>query len=711
MSTFVIQQGLLGFVRLIATAAVAGWVGSPMSWSPDARWLSYTAAPDSAAAERRPGWLFDATSVEPATLDARVASDARGGGPPHAPAGAGTYRVWASQRDGGASVLIEESPWPLTAPRWSPRARSLAYGRFVPDSMEPQGPAPRGRLEVVIQDGLDRKRTLLAVPGMELDDEARARFPHVGPAWSPDGQFLAFPRPGHIPAVLIVRVDSRRVVQTLDHALLPSWSPDGAKLAFIHADEANAYSLHVLDRQGQTFSGPRAILPIGSIASPLGWGGDGRSILAVVERTRLRFPDLDLARIAPDSGESTRIFSLVPEVLRRMATIRGVAIDFDRNEELCFSSVELEGRDSELCWSVPRDQHTFKRFHPLDLSLRIVSLAIAPDGRAVAMRFGAPEGLSPPAVFELEPEHVAVGDRTTLIVPDEAARRAWIGLLVRTARSLLAVAMPPIVVDGKPVARPTVLPLPDELPAAPGVRGRFARLGRFGSSVCTTRRQPGTSASRVESGPDLDGELEDRLFFDYLKGDYAAASADLEALEARVTARDRRLALLSLRSQILWAQGETERAREVADYLRDAVGGRVHRFEETPLGRSLTPTAEVGAPWARYLAARAGQPLAPTEPAAEPIPEDRDDPLLVNPFGPFGPPGLELRRDRVPGDVLPFAPNLPADQREALRARFLELQRQFHNDAQLRPAQPPPLPRPLEVRPLEFRPLEVRPLR
>jgi hypothetical protein len=229
--------------------------------------------------------------------------------------------------------------------------------------------------------------------------------------------------------------------------------------------------------------------------------------------------------------------------------------------------------------------------------------------------------------------------------------------------------------------------------------------------VCTTRRQPGTSASRVESGPDLDGELEDRLFFDYLKGDYAAASADLEALEARVTARDRRLALLSLRSQILWAQGETERAREVADYLRDAVGGRVHRFEETPLGRSLTPTAEVGAPWARYLAARAGQPLAPTEPAAEPIPEDRDDPLLVNPFGPFGPPGLELRRDRVPGDVLPFAPNLPADQREALRARFLELQRQFHNDAQLRPAQPPPLPRPLEVRPLEFRPLEVRPLR
>ena len=562
----------------------------------------------------------------------------------------------------------------------------------------------------MIQDGLDRKRTLLAVPGFDLDDEARARFPHVGPAWSPDGQFLAFPRPGHIPAILIIRVDSHRVIQTLDHAMLPSWSPDGAKLAYIHRDEANAYSLHVVDRQGQTFSGPRAILPIGSVASPVGWGGDGRSILAVIERTRLRFPDLDLARIAPDSGESTPIFSLAPEVLRRMATVRGVAIDFDRNEELCFFSVDLEGRDSEICWSVPRDQHPYKRFHPLDQSLRIDSLAIAPDGRALAMRFGTADGLSPPAIFELEPEQIPPSDRTTLIVPDESARRAWSGLLVRTARSLLAIAMPPVVVDGKPVGRPTVLPLPDELPAAPLVRGRFARLGRFGSSVCTPRPQPGTAAPRVESEPELDLELEDRLFFDYLKGDYAAAWADLEALEARLTTRDRRLALLSLRSQILWAQGETDRAREIAHYLVEAVGGQVHRVEETPLGRSLAPASESGATWARYLAARAGQPLAPLGPTAEPTPEDRDDPLLGNPFAPFGPPGMDLQRGRLPGDALPFAPNLPGDQREALRARFLELQRQLQNDARLRPVQPPPLPRPLEVRPLNVRPLEVRPL-
>lgn len=53
MISFAIPQGLLGFVRLVTTTvAAAGWVGSPMSWSPDARWLSYTVAPQPGSAER-----------------------------------------------------------------------------------------------------------------------------------------------------------------------------------------------------------------------------------------------------------------------------------------------------------------------------------------------------------------------------------------------------------------------------------------------------------------------------------------------------------------------------------------------------------------------------------------------------------------------------------------------------------------------------------
>lgn len=702
MTPFLLQRSLLGFVRLLTTAVAAGWVGSPMSWSPDGRWLSYTTAPESAPAERRPGWIFDAGPAESAKPDGRVHGDEPGDGPSPTSASPGAYRIWASRRDGGASAMVEGSDWPLSAPGWSPRGHSLAFARFVPDSIGPRGPSARGRLEVVIQDGLDRKRILLAVPEFEFDDEARARLPHVGPAWSPDGQFLALPRPGRVPSVLVIRVESRRVVQTFERALLPSWSPDGSKLAFLHHDDEVAYSLHVADRRGQAFGGPRAILPIGRVAAPVGWGADGRSILAVSERARQRIQDLDLVRVAPESNDSARVFSLVPEALRRDTAVRGLAIDFDRNEELCFFSADLEGRDTDVCWSIPRDQQPLTRFHPLDQSLRVGSLAIAPDGHGVAMRFGTPGGLSPPAVCELETEHMPPTERTTLIVPDEAARRAWLGLLTRTARSLLAIAMSPVVVDGKPVRRPTVLPLPDEIPAAPPIRSRFARLGRYGSSLCTTRRRSEAEPGEATPGPEPEAEpeLEDRLFFDYLRGDYAAATADLEALEARTPGRERRLALLSLRAQILWAQGDSDGAREVAGYLAGAVGGPVYRLEETPLGRSLVPEPDPGRDWARYLVERAARPHNTATPNAELNPGDREDTFPLNPAVPFGPPGFDIQGGRQPGDALPFAPNPQDPQAEALfRAQLRLLQRQLQLDAQRRQAQPPLPPRPIEGRP------------
>src|SRR5690349_14991714 len=93
MSLFAIQQGLLVFVRLLTTAAVAGWIGSPMSWSPDARWLSYTVEPDLAQVGREPGWLFGASRGAPGNVEHI------GDGSLNATAGQMGYRIWASQRD------------------------------------------------------------------------------------------------------------------------------------------------------------------------------------------------------------------------------------------------------------------------------------------------------------------------------------------------------------------------------------------------------------------------------------------------------------------------------------------------------------------------------------------------------------------------------------------------------------------------------------
>src|SRR6185312_7521965 len=184
-------------------------------------------------------------------------------------------------------------------------------------------------------------------------------------------------------------------------------------------------------------------------------------------------------------------------------------------------------------------------------------------------------------------------------------------------------------------------------------RARLANLARFGSDLCAAHRTRGALADR----PETETEREDRFFFDYFRGDYAAATADLEGLEPQATTPEQRLVLLGLRAQILWAQGDTDRAREVADYLLVAVGRPVHRVEETPIGRTLVPESGSGRTWARYLAARVGQPPAPTAPTPGPPPIDRDDPMLINPFAPPAPPGIEFQRDRVPGAPVPFAPH------------------------------------------------------
>ena len=192
-------------------------------------------------------------------------------------------------------------------------------------------------------------------------------------------------------------------------------------------------------------------------------------------------------------------------------------------------------------------------------------------------------------------------------------------------------------------------PCPGEIPAAPHIRSRFARLGRFGASLSATRPGPEAGAVRAEPDPESELELEDRLFFDYLRGDYSAASADLETLEARSDTRARRLALLGLRVQIFWARGDAERARDVAGYLIDAVGGaglpprgdadRAFAGRRVRIGPRLGP---IPRPEGRPAPAHDG-------PHSEPNPGDREDTLLLNPFAPFGPPGIDLHRGPAAG--------------------------------------------------------------
>ena len=633
MNLPLLPLGLLGFLRLATATFVAGWVSSPMSWSPDGEWLSYTVATADDSDQFKPGWIFT------------TADDVSESGLPRALASRPSiYRIWATHRRCQPSVLIEESHWPLTAPVWSPRGKSIAFGRFVPQSIEATQSVQRGRYEVVIQDGLDRKQVVWSSPDFELGPTSGTGLSHVTCAWSPDGLYLAIPRPGRQPAIEVVRTDTKKRVHVLANAGLPAWSLDGSKCAYIRQDRSSS-RLEYVERLGQGFGEPRLIAATGAMPSTPHWSTDSRSIYAVVERPTTRSFDLAIVRYFLEPNETLQLMTLAPDSMRRGGTIRGLAIDFDRERERCFFAVDLEGRDHAMVWSIPRERLTHKRFPPVDMSQRIEGLAVSPDGQLVAVRFGTSGGLTPTALYDSET------DQTTLLVPDDDARTEWLRDLAGTAARLLRAALPPAVVDGQAARRPTLLPLAGELSPLEAAVTRLSRLARFGSALCIV---PGASAENRERQLTGSFDTEARLFFHYLHGDYQAAAADLENLELSVSAARDRLSLLSVRAQLLWLRGEKSEARAVIDYLAACEGPNRHVVEETPLGLVFTPHVSSQQAWARYLSARATDQTQLKSPPKGELPTNVIDPRLQDPF-----PLPEMPLIERGGAPIPFAPRGP----------------------------------------------------
>ena len=635
MNLSLLPLGLLGFFRLATATFVAGWVSSPMSWSPDGEWLSYSVVTDAEQQDQfRPGWIFlrvensDSQSQQP-TLE-----------PASRPS---IYRIWATHRGSQPSVLIEESHWPLSAPAWSPRGKSIAFGRFVPYSNEATHSIQRGRYEVVIQNGLDRKQVVWSSPDFELSPTARTGLSHSSCSWSPDGLYLAIPRPGRSPSIEMVRTDTKKRVHILDNAGLTAWSPDGSKCAYIRQERTSS-RLEYVERQGQGFGDPQVLAATGVVPSTPHWTSDNHSIYAVVERATTRTPDLEIVRFGLEPNETIRLLPMAPDPMRRGGTIHGLAIDFDRDGERCYFAVDLSGRDHDMAWSIPRERKTHKRFHPLDISQRIESIAASPDGQLVAVRFGCAGGLTPPAIYDTETE------QTTLLVPDEDARKEWMRVLAGTATHLLKAALPPAMVDGRVARRPTLLPVAGELSPLEAVVVRVSRLARFGCVLCEA---PGGFAENGERQPTGSFVIEARLFFHYLRGDYQAAAVDLDDLEPSVFTPVERLALLSVRAQLLWLRGEKSEARAVIDYLASCEEPNRRLVEETPLGLVFSPYISSQQAWARYLSARAADESQLKSPPRGELPADVIDPRLQDPF-PL--PEMPLIERGGGGAPIPFAP-------------------------------------------------------
>jgi hypothetical protein len=158
------------------------------------------------------------------------------------------------------------------------------------------------------------------------------------------------------------------------------------------------------------------------------------------------------------------------------------------------------------------------------------------------------------------------------------------------------------------------------------------------------------------------GKLQDeyRLFFDYLRGNYKDAQADLDGLASRADTPDAIFQLLALRAQVMHARNMTQQARSIVDYLLKVQGGQRRRVEETPLGMVFTPADDRGQLWTRYLAQRLVETATVPNSSPADSPGENEDPIDLRIQVP-----QDIQNGRIMDEGLQF--QLPGPRRGGFR--------------------------------------------
>jgi Tol biopolymer transport system component len=268
--------------RLARHVWVSNFAESPLAWSPDRRKLLFSAHVSRSA---RPCASYCGKEIFVINADGSgLRRLTRNTVPDWAPAwspdgqkiawlsrGHGTRAdVFVMNADGSDQQNLTPKPGNRGEPRWSPDGRAILFTAVPPGQPPSPSAAPYRDVYVMNADG-SGQRNLTPTP------EAGA----FDPAWSPDGQHIAFTRlagsPGEVRIVVMNADGSAKhaVTPTLAHpgdrAPAAVWSPDGRRIAFwddfaIYVVNADGSGLRRLTRNA--FEGP-------------GWSPDGRKLIFV----------------------------------------------------------------------------------------------------------------------------------------------------------------------------------------------------------------------------------------------------------------------------------------------------------------------------------------------------------------------------------------------------------------------------------------------
>jgi hypothetical protein len=570
-----------------------------------------------------------------------------------------TRRIYAARLADARSVLLEETSGLLSAPGWNPDGRAFAFARVVDSGTNGR------RFEVVVQEGIADKRVLFTRPCGAVASRSEL-VERLTPAWSPDGRYLAIVMPEPEPGLFIIRADNGRLIKHEEGGCWPSWSPDGSRLAFVGRSKLAGASLQILDT---TFGPARQVADIGQTFQAPAWSRDGKAVLYISRKSRFRgvgsSDQTELVRLELESGKIEVLQHLNPDQPDRDKAFRGASFSVDRDGDELFYSVDVESQPKVIVWYRPRTRETRDRFNPFDFSVRATALALSPAGKTLALRLGPSGPFGPTAIWELS------DNRLTPLVPDESARLEWLTLIIQTCRQLLCASLPPAAAEGHAVERASILPIPGEIASTQEMAFRLRRLARFGRPLCDLP---------PDAGP-IDQELraflvEARLFFDYLRDDFDAALASLDAFEAITSSTDQRKRLLSIRAQLFLSKGEIERTKDSLRYLGDLDGRKTLRYEVTPAGVTMTEQPRPNQGWVKYLSQRVQEleraRTANTGPQEEPLGNRNPDnpaafPGLFGPrggipqIGPMAPePGIRFLVPRTGPPGVPPAPRPPA---------------------------------------------------
>jgi len=618
--------GSLGIAKILSTSLALTSSRLPVAWSPDSRWICYTVVESREPGTAPPGWIFGpenapstGNATAPRPVDASPGRDSA------------AYRIWATQAAAPyASALIEDSEAPLGSPNWRPDGRALAYTRFVP--LERDGGRIRGHFEVILKEGLDKRKVLHSEENLEIDEAGLSHFSEEVPAWNRDGSSLAVTRPGLTSSILILDPRTGVLTRSIENASSPAWSPNGSKLAFIRKTAASVgtASLVVVDTPYlRGMSKVRSLLTEEAILQAPIWAGDGQSILAVCwkartsENGRNRPPVLRLERISSISGERMREWLLaeplphrnrvqapgMPKFDRPPATdsleaaprnpemAPSCSVDFHPDSEECFYTTDQFNQGSTVVCQNLRNEITHKRFPALDPSVEVGNLAISPDGRTLAIRFRSSpsgNGLSTPVLCDITTEGLTVPSA------DDRIRVEWLSRLLRMTQGLLEKSLSPPTVPGLGIAeRPILLPYPGELTAAHPLAGRIRRISRVARSI--SERSPDSPG--VEQDAATRSFLaQSAVYFEYLVGNQKNAETALNELETNSLTPSQRAGLLGLRAQILMSKGDDAGSKAIIDYLTEQEPSQIRTVQETPNGLQVDDVPNPRRLWGTFLA-------------------------------------------------------------------------------------------------------------